>query len=159
MKINFIPIFDILGNVFPFPHFGFLFESLSVVNSANKDWDTWFNFWHNYATTVGKLKVPLGRWTHPTHRKWLWYSSSINDLHRVEDGTVYYYLPAQSKHHTRPGLAYSLAWKEPLRVNHVIGEPVSVQGSDETHVYKLNIGPILARGPQGTGEENGCGKE
>ncbi len=39
------------------------------------DWDTWFNFWHNYATTGGKLKVPLGRWTHPTHRKWLWYSS------------------------------------------------------------------------------------
>jgi hypothetical protein len=108
----------------------------------------WFNFWHNYATTGRKLKVPLGRWTHPTHRKWLWYSSSIDDLHRAEDGTVYYYLPAQSKRRTRSGLAYSLAWKEPLRVNHVIGEPVSVQGSDETHVYKLNIGPILARGPQ-----------
>jgi hypothetical protein len=47
------------------------------------DWDMWFNFWHNYATTGGKLKVLLGRWTHPTHRKWLWYSSSTNDLHRV----------------------------------------------------------------------------
>ena len=35
------------------------------------DWDTWFNFWQNYATTGGKLKVPLGQWTHPTHRKWL----------------------------------------------------------------------------------------
>jgi hypothetical protein len=30
----------------------------------------------------------------------------------------------------------------------VIGEPVSVQGSDKTYVYKLNIGPTLARGPQ-----------
>ncbi len=58
------------------------------------------------------------------------------------------YLPAQSKRHTRSGLAYALAWKEPLRVNHVIGELVSVQRPDETHVYKLNIGPILARGPQ-----------
>jgi hypothetical protein len=36
------------------------------------DWDTWFTFWHNYATMGGKLKVPLGRWTHPAHRKWLW---------------------------------------------------------------------------------------
>jgi len=47
-------------------------------------------------------------------------------------------------------LAYTLAWNEKLGVNHVIGEPVSVQGSDETHVYKLNIGPTLARGPQQT---------
>ena len=69
------------------------------------DWDTWFNFMYNYATTGGKLKVPLGRWTHPTHRKWLWYSSSINNLHRVEDGIVYYYLPAHSKRCTCSGLA------------------------------------------------------
>ncbi len=32
-------------------------------------------------------------------------------------------------------MAYTLAWKEKLRVNHEIGEPVSVQGSDETHIY------------------------
>ncbi len=114
------------------------------------DWDTWFSFWHNYATTGGKLKVLLGRWTHQTHRKWLWYSSSIDDLHRVEDRIVYHYLPAQSKRRTRSGLAYTLPWKEKLGVNHVIGEPVSVQGSDETHAYKLNIGLTLARGPQQT---------
>ena len=29
---------------------------------TKRDWDTWFNFWHNYATTGGKLKVPI--WTH-----------------------------------------------------------------------------------------------
>jgi len=116
------------------------------------DWDMWFNFWHNYATTGGKLKVPLGRWTHPTHRKWLWYSSSIDNLHRVKERIVYHYLPAQSKHHTRSGLAYTLAWKEKLGVNSVITEPVSVQGSDDTHVYKLNIGPTLARGPQQTSD-------
>ncbi len=44
--------------------------------------------------------------------------------------------------------AVPVRWEEKLGVNHVIGEPVSVQGSDETHVYKLNIGPPLARGPQ-----------
>ncbi len=108
----------------------------------------WFNFWHNYENTGEKLKVPLRRWTHPTHRKWLWYTSSIDDLHRIEDGIVYHYLPAQSKHRMHSGLVYALSWKEPLRVNQVIGKPVSVQGSDETHVYNLNIGPILARGPQ-----------
>ena len=111
------------------------------------DWDTWVDFWHNYVTTGGKLKVPLGRWNHPTHRKWLWYYSPIDDLHRVEDKIVYHYLPAQSTRRTRSGLAYTLAWKEKLGVNHVIGEPVSVQGSDETHVYNLNLGPTLARDP------------
>jgi hypothetical protein len=38
--------------------------------------------------------------------------------------------------------------KEPLRGNQVMGKLVSVQGSEETHVYKLNIGPTLARDPQ-----------
>ncbi len=66
--------------------------------STKMDWDKWFNFWHNYASTGGKLKVSLGRWTHPTHRKWLWYTSSIDDLHRIEDGTVYYYVPATVAH-------------------------------------------------------------
>ena len=72
------------------------------------------------------------------------------DLHRIEGGIVYYSLPAQSKRHLCSGLAYTHAWKEPLRVNNIItmGKPVSVQGSDEAHVYKLNIGPILERGPQ-----------
>jgi hypothetical protein len=92
--------------------------------------------------------VPLGQWTHPTRRKWLWYTSSSDNLHRVEDKIVYYYLPSQSKCRTRSGLAYVLAWKESLRGNHVMGKPVSVQGSEETHVYKLNIGLTLARDPQ-----------
>ena len=108
----------------------------------------WFNFWHKYATTGGKLKVPLEKWTHPTHRRWLWYNCSIDGLLRIEDGIVSYYLRAQSKRSMRSGLACTLAWKEPLRANHVIGKPASVQGLDETHVYKLNVGPHLAQGPQ-----------
>jgi hypothetical protein len=47
---------------------------------TKKDWDTWFNFWYNYATTGEKLRVPLGRWTHPTHRKWLGSSVPIPPL-------------------------------------------------------------------------------
>jgi hypothetical protein len=30
----------------------------------------------------------------------------------------------------------------------MIGQPVSNEGSDKIHVYKLNIGPTLTRGPQ-----------
>ncbi len=75
---------------------------------TKRDWDTWFNFWHNYATTGNKLRVPLGRWTHPTNRKWLW-------LHRIKDGFVHHYLPSQSTGCTCSRLAYTLTWKEQLR--------------------------------------------
>ena len=76
---------------------------------TKKDWHIWFNFLHNYATTGGTLQVPRGRWTHPTHRKWLWYSSSVDELHRVENGIVHHYLPSQSRRCTRSGLGYALA--------------------------------------------------
>jgi hypothetical protein len=36
--------------------------------TSNKDWNLWFNFWHNFTSTGDKLKVPLGNWIHPTHR-------------------------------------------------------------------------------------------
>ena len=29
-------------------------------NPTKGDWDKWFTFWHNYTTTGGKLRVPLG---------------------------------------------------------------------------------------------------
>jgi hypothetical protein len=99
---------------------------------TKRNWDTWFNLWHDYTTTGDKLRVPLGRWTHPTHRKWLWYTSTPDDLHRVEDRFVYHYLPSQSIRHTHLRLAYVLTRKEQLRGNHVMGQPVSVQGSDNT---------------------------
>jgi hypothetical protein len=79
---------------------------------TKRDWDTWFNFWHNYATTGNKLRVPLGQWTHPTHRKWLWYTSPTDDLHRIEDGFVYQYMPSQFICRTCSRLVYTLTWKE-----------------------------------------------
>jgi hypothetical protein len=116
---------------------------------TKKDWDTWFNFWKNYATTGRKLKVPLGQWTHPTRSKWLWYTSLVDDLHQVENGmSTTISQPSQSRCRTRSGLGYALAWKEPLRTDHVMGQPVSVQESDTTNVYKLNTGTPLVRGPQ-----------
>jgi hypothetical protein len=40
---------------------------------ARADWNLWFNFWHSFTTTGGKLKVPLGNWLRPTYRIWKWY--------------------------------------------------------------------------------------
>jgi hypothetical protein len=37
---------------------------------SNKDWNSWFNFWHNFTLTGDKLKVPLDNWIHPTHCVW-----------------------------------------------------------------------------------------
>ena len=60
---------------------------------AKKDWDAWFNFWHDYTATRDKLHTPLGAWITPTHRRWIWYyKSSTDDLHRLEKGKVYHYL-------------------------------------------------------------------
>jgi hypothetical protein len=49
-----------------------------------QDWDGWINFWHAITNTGGKLKMPLGRWTNPTHQKWMWYyREEGNKLYRV----------------------------------------------------------------------------
>ena len=65
----------------------------------------------------------------------------------VEDGIVYHYLPVQSMRWMRSGMAYALAWNEPLVTNHVHGHLVSVQGLDTSLVYKLSTGLSMANGP------------
>jgi hypothetical protein len=95
-----------------------------------------------------KLEVPLGDWINPTHRKWLWYTSPTDELHRIEDGVIYHYLPFQAIQRKCSILLYTLTWKEKIRKDHVMGHPVSVQGVDDMHVNKMNTGPALARGPQ-----------
>ena len=72
------------------------------------DWDKWCTFWHNYTATGGKLRVPLGRWIHPTHRKWLWFITPRNELHRIEDGIIYHYHPTHSQWRTRSNRGYTM---------------------------------------------------
>ncbi len=115
---------------------------------SQKDWQTWFNFWHSNTLTGDKLEVPLSDWINLTHRKWLWYTSPTDELHRIEDGVIYHYLPSQAIRRTRSILLYTLTWKEKIHEDHVMGHPVSVQGVDDMHVNKMNSGPALARGPQ-----------
>jgi hypothetical protein len=115
---------------------------------SQKDWETWFGFWHSYVLTGDKLEVPLGSWINPTHRKWLWYTTPTDELHRIKDGAVYHYLPSQGVRRTRSILAYTLTWKEKIHEDHERGLPLLVQGSDDSHVNKMSTGPALARGPQ-----------
>ena len=56
---------------------------------TKKDWDTWFDFWHNYTAIGDKLHTPLQAWKSSTHRRWIWYyNSTTDDLHRIENGKV-----------------------------------------------------------------------
>ncbi len=36
---------------------------------AKKDWEVWFNFWHDYTATGDKLHNPLGKRIPPTRRR------------------------------------------------------------------------------------------
>ena len=74
---------------------------------AKKDWDAWFNFWHDYTATGDKLHTPLGAWLTPTHRRWLWYYNSPTDnLHRIEKGKVYHYWRIATYRRTRLSTSY-----------------------------------------------------
>jgi hypothetical protein len=59
---------------------------------ARVDWNLWFDFWHNFTTTVGKLKGPLGNWLRPTHHIWKWYYRPDKDeLQGIEGNTLFIY--------------------------------------------------------------------
>ncbi len=60
------------------------------------DWDHWIDFLHSYTTTGGKLKVPLGKWSNPTHRVWQWFfKKEDNNLIQVEGGRAVHFRPAK----------------------------------------------------------------
>ncbi len=135
---------------------------------AKKDWDAWFNFWHDYTATGGKLHTPLGAWITPTHRRWIWYyKSSTNDLHRIEKRKVYHYLHMANYRQTRLSTSYELVWEEGLLPTFKRGAPTFVLSLTNTKVNKLNEGVPLAKsrfyqqtsGNSSThGEGHGCGK-
>ncbi len=56
------------------------------------DWNQWFDFWHSFATTGDKLKLPLESWTNPTHCIWKrYYREDTKDLQRVKGNTMFLY--------------------------------------------------------------------
>jgi hypothetical protein len=115
---------------------------------AKKDWDAWFNFWHDYTATSNKLHTPLGAWITPTHRRWIWYyKSSTNDLHRIKKGKVYNNLHTANCKQTRSSTFYDLVWEEDLLPTFKRGAPTSVLTLTNTKVIELNEGVLLAKGP------------
>jgi len=114
---------------------------------AKKDWEAWFNFWHDYTATRDKLHTPLGAWVTATHRRWIWYyKSSTNDLHRIEKGKVYHYLHSANDRCTRSSTSYELVWEEDLLPTFKRGTPTSILTFTNTKVTKLNEGVPLAKG-------------
>ncbi len=110
------------------------------------DWNQWFDFWHSFATTGDKLKVPLEYWTNPTHHIWKWYyREDTNDLQRVEGDTMFLYKPALGFCFTRATWTYHAIHELPLSPSTICGMPILVTGSFAQQVVKLSMGPPLAK--------------
>jgi hypothetical protein len=109
-----------------------------------RNWNLWFNFWHNFTTTGDKLKVLLGNWLKLTHRIWKWYYRVDTDkLQRVEGNTVFHYKPSSGFHFTRAMRKYNLMWDKPLLPLVIQGMPTSVFGFTIQQVIKLSEGSVL----------------
>jgi hypothetical protein len=68
---------------------------------TRQDWDSWINFWHAFNNTGGKLKTPLGRWTNPTHRIWMWYyREEGNELYRINGDKIALFKQTTGWQHT-----------------------------------------------------------
>ncbi len=118
---------------------------------SNKDWRTWFNFWHSFSLTGDKLKVPLGNWIQPTHCIWKWYYRvQDDDLQRLNDGTLYHYRLQMGHQRTRTMKMYHLKQGEPYTPDVMLGLPTSVSGLSDQQVVKLSEGPALAKVPEET---------
>ena len=109
---------------------------------ANRD--LWFDFWHNFTTTGGKHKVPLGNWLRPMHCIWKWYYRTDNDdLQRIEGNTIFLYKPLFGLRLTRATKKYKLVSDGPITTGFSKGEPSSVSGLTVQLVTKLSEGPAL----------------
>ncbi len=113
---------------------------------TNNNWNSWFNFWHNFTSTGDKLKVPLGNWTHPTHRIWQWYYKAQEDnLQRIDGGTIYHYKLVLGYQHTQTMRMYHLVREKPFSPAVALGLPTSTLGFSNQQVVKLSKGPALAQ--------------
>jgi hypothetical protein len=116
---------------------------------SNKDWNSCFNFGHNFTMTGDKLKVPLGNWIHPTHCIWRWYyRAQDNNLQRINEGRKYHYKLLMGHPRTRTTKMYHLVQEEPYISDVILGLPTSISGLSNLQVVKLNKGPALAGVPE-----------
>jgi len=129
------------ASTFKFPH----------ERPTRSDWNSWFNFWHNFTTTGDTLKVPLGNWISPTHCIWKWYyRADTDDLQWIKGNTIFYYNPSSGFCFTQATSTYHLMREEPLSPSVIQGIPTSVTSFSDQQVVKLSKGPALAKAPDET---------
>ncbi len=108
-----------------------------------QDWDQWINFWHEYMTTGGKLKSPLGGWINPTHRIWPWYYDKNQEaLYHIDGPTIRLFARVTGWHRTRSMTTFEL--KQTTSTTKIIpkGVPTLVITISELRVNKLHKGPL-----------------
>jgi hypothetical protein len=67
------------------------------------------NFWHEYMTTGGKLKSPMGGWINPTHRIWHWYYDKNREaLYHINGPTIRLFARATGWRCTRSTTMFEL---------------------------------------------------
>jgi hypothetical protein len=114
-------------------------------NSTRDYWDHWFDFWHSYTTTGGKLKVPLGKWSNPTHWVWQWfYKKEDSNPKQVEGGRAVHFRPARRLRLTRSKVVYQQVHDKEYNSQMLLGCPTSVRAILLTKVNKLQEGPSFA---------------
>jgi hypothetical protein len=115
---------------------------------TQSNWNSWFNFWHNFTTTGDTLKVPLGNWISPTHRIWKrYYRADTDDLQWVEGNTMFSYKSSSGIPFTGATRMFHLMQEEPLSPLVIQWIPTSVTGFSDQQVAKLSKGPALAKAP------------
>ena len=105
-----------------------------------EDWNRWFDFWHSFATTGDRPKVPLGNWINPTHHicKWF-YREDSDDLLRVKGTKMSHYKQVTGFRLTRSDRAYLMSYEEPLSLATYHGITISVTGVSAQRVTTLYL--------------------
>ncbi len=109
-----------------------------------QDWDQRINFWHEYTTTGGKLKSPLGGWINPTHRIWHWYYDKNREaLYHINGPTIRLFVRATRWRCARSTTTFEL--KQTTSTTKIIpkGVPTLVITMSESRVNKHHKGPLL----------------
>jgi hypothetical protein len=109
---------------------------------TRQDWEQWDYFWHSFTTTGGKLEMPLGGWTNPTHRIWTWYYHKGRDkLYNINGTSITYYKQDSGWRRTRATSIFLKAQEECNVLELPLGIPTSVIEISATTVTKLQEGP------------------
>jgi hypothetical protein len=110
---------------------------------SHKDWALWLEFWTAFSGPGWCLHIPLGPWSHPTHRQWEWFYDARGDLmiHAESDKEIVAYLKPDKSHRL---------WSRQVYIrSHALGQvpphslPANVAVLTGGQVLRREIGPPL----------------